>query len=109
MSQAVAGLLGGGRVKKHRWTLSGLRLGNPVYVLGQTKPRTSEALQAEGLDGTLGNSIIEVWGDEDAPGVKCNLARGTELSQIGSSRSGFEYVVLPIILMLGGIGLLGIA
>lgn len=109
MSQAVAGLLGGARVKRHRWTLSGLRLGNPVYVLGQTKPRSSKDLQAEGLDGTLGNSIIEVWGDEDAPGVKCNLARGTELSQISSSRSGFEYVVLPIILMLCGLGLFGLS
>ena len=109
MASAVAGLLGGARVKKHRWTLYGLRLGNPVYVLGQTKPRPSEALQAEGLDGTLGNSIIEVWGNEDAPGVKCTLQRGTELSNLGSSRSGFEYVVVPILLMLSGLGLIGLA
>ena len=109
MAQAVAGLLGGARVKKHRWTLYGLRLGNPVYVLGQTKPRTSDAIQAEGLDGTLGNSIIEVWGNEDAPGVKCTLQRGTELSNLASSRSGFEYLVLPIMLMLGGLGLIGLA
>ena len=109
MAQAVAGLLGGARVKKHRWTLYGLRLGNPVYVLGQTKPRTSDAIQAEGLDGTLGNSIIEVWGNEDAPGVKCTIQRGTELSNLASSRSGFEYLVLPIMLMLGGLGLIGLA
>ena len=109
MASAVAGLLGGARVKQHRWTLYGLRLGNPVYVLGQTKPRPSEALQAEGLDGTLGNSIIEVWGNEDAPGVKCTLQRGTELSNLGSSRSGFEYLALPIMLMLGGLGLIGLA
>ena len=109
MAQAVAGLLGGARVKKHRWTLYGLRLGNPVYVLGQTKPRPSEAIQAEGLDGTLGNSIIEVWGNEDAPGVKCIIQRGTELSNLASSRSGFEYLVLPIMLMLGGLGLIGLA
>ena len=102
-------MIGGATVKKHRWTLYGLRLGNPVYVLGQTKPRASEALQAEGLDGTLGNSIIEVWGDEDAPGVKCVLARGTELSNLGSSRSGFEYIVIPVMLMLGGLGLIGLA
>ena len=109
MAQAVAGLLGGARVKKHRWTLYGLRLGNPVYVLGQTKPRPSDAIQAEGLDGTLGNSIIEVWGNEDAPGVKCTIQRGTELSNLASSRSGFEYLVLPIMLMLGGLGLIGLA
>ena len=109
MAQAVAGLLGGRRVKKHRWTLFGLRLGNPAYVLGQTKPRPSAELEAEGLDGTLGNSMIEIWGNEDAPGVKCTLQRGTELSNIASSRSGFEYLVIPIMLMLGGLGLIGIA
>jgi hypothetical protein len=109
MSQAIAGLLGGARVKKHRWTLYGLRLGNPVYVLGQTKPRTSDALAAEGLDGTLGNSIIEVWGNEDAPGVKCTLHRGTELSNLGRSRSGFELVMLPIVMLIGGIALIGLA
>ena len=109
MSQAIAGLLGGARVKKHRWTLYGLRLGNPVYVLGQTKPRTNDALAAEGLDGTLGNSIIEVWGNEDAPGVKCTLQRGTELANLGRSRSGFELVMLPIVMLIGGIALIGLA
>ena len=109
MSQAIAGMLGGARVKKHRWTLYGLRLGNPVYVLGETKPRTSDALAAEGLDGTLGNSLIEVWGHEDAPGVKCTLQRGTELANLGRSRSGFELVMLPIVMMIGGIALIGLA
>ncbi len=109
MASAIAGLLGGARVKKHRWTLYGLRLGNPVYVLGQTKPRPSEALQAEGLDGTLANSIIEVWGNEDAPGVKCIIQRGTELANLGRARSGFELVVVPMLLMLGGLGLIGLA
>ena len=109
MASAIAGLLGGARVKKHRWTLYGLRLGNPVYVLGQTKPRPSEALQAEGMDGTLGNSIIEVWGNEDAPGVKCIIQRGTELANLGRARSGFELVVVPMLMMLGGLGLIGLA
>ena len=109
MSQAIAGLLGGARVKKHRWTLYGLRLGNPVYVLGETKPRTSDALAAEGLDGTLANSLIEVWGHEDAPGVKCTLQRGTELANLGRSRSGFELVILPIVMMISGIALIGLA
>ena len=109
MASAVASLLGGARVKKHRWTLYGLRLGNPVYILGQTKPRTSEALQAEGLDGTLANSIIEVWGNEDAPGIKCIMQRGTELSNLGRARSGFELVVLPMMMMFAGLGLIGLA
>ena len=109
MASAVAGLLGGAKVKKHRWTLYGLKLGNPVYVLGETKPRPSDQIAAEGLDGTLGNSIIEVWGNEDAPGVKVTLQRGTELSNVGGSRSGFEMLFPPLMLMLGGIALLGLA
>jgi len=109
MASAVAGLLGGATVKKHRWTLHGLKLGNPVYVLGQTKPRSRDELAAEGLDGTLGNSIIDVWGNEDAPGVKCTLQRGTELANLGRSRSGFELIMLPIVMMIGGIALIGLA
>ena len=109
LASAVAGLLGGAKVKKHRWTLYGLKLGNPVYVLGETRPRPSEDVAAEGLDGTLGNSIIEVWGNEDAPGVKVTIQRGTELSNLGSSRSGFEMLFSPLMLLLGGVALLGLA
>jgi len=107
MASAVAGVLGGARVEGHRWTVYGLRLGDPVYLLGQTKPRPAEELQAEGLDGTLGNSTIEVWGNEDAVGTKVTMKRGTELVNLGTSRSGMEMLLPPIILMLGGLGLLG--
>ena len=109
MASAVAGLLGGAKIKKHRWTLYGLRSGDPVYLLGATKPRPAAELQAEGLDGTLGNSTIEVWGNDDAPGMKCTLMRGSELSNVGKSRSGFEMMVPPILLLLGGLSLMGLA
>ena len=109
MAQAAASLLGGTKVTGHRWTLYGLRLGDPVYLLGATKPRPATELQAEGLDGTLGNSTIEVWGNEDAPGMKCTLMRGSELSNVGKSRSGFEMMVPPILLLLGGLSLMGLA
>ncbi len=109
MAQAVAGLLGGARVKKHRWTLYGLRLGNPVYVLGNAVPRPREDLAPEGLDGTLQNSLLEVWGHEDAPGVKCIIQRGSELSSLSRSRSGMELMMVPGLLLLGALALLGIA
>ncbi|MGY8755016.1 MAG: hypothetical protein ACKVIR_04935 [Candidatus Poseidoniales archaeon] len=109
MASAVAGLLGGATIKKHRWTLYGLKLGNPVYLLGQASPRSQEALAAENLDGSLANSLLEVWGNEDAPGIKCTLHRGTELSNLGRSRSPLEMVMVPAILMIGGLALLGIA
>ena len=109
MSQAAASLLRGTKVVGHRWTLYGLRLGDPVYLLGATKPRPAHELQAEGLDGTLGNSTIEVWGNEDALGMKCTLMRGSELSNVGKSRSGFEMLAPPILLLLGGLSLIGLA
>ena len=109
MAQAAASMLRGTRVTGHRWTLYGLRLGDPVYLLGATKPRPATELQAEGLDGTLGNSTIEVWGNEDAPGMKCTLMRGSELSNVGKSRSGVEMLVPPIVLLLGGLSLFGLA
>lgn len=109
MSQAVAGLLGGARVKKHRWTLYGLKLGNPAYLIGNVKPRDRADFAKEGIDGTLQNSIIEVFGDEDQPGTKMTIQRGSELSNLGRSRSGLELVMLPMILIIGGISMLGIA
>jgi hypothetical protein len=109
MSQVIAGVLGGAKVKQHRWTLYGLRLGNPVYLIGNVKPRPREELAAEGLDGTLQNSIIEVFGNEDQPGTKVTIQRGSELSNLGKSRSGIELVMLPMILVIGGISMLGLA
>ncbi len=107
MAQAAANLLRGTKVVGHRWTIYGLRLGDPVYLLGATKPRPAAELQAEGLDGTLGNSTIGVWGNEDAPGTRCTLMRGSELSNVEQSRSGFEMLVPPILLLLGGLSFSG--
>jgi len=109
MAQAAASVFRGARVTDHRWTIYGLRLGDPVYLLGATKPRPAAELQAEGLDGTLGNSTIEVWGDDDGVGMKCTLMRGSELSNVGKSRSGFEMMAPPILLLLGGLSLIGLA
>ena len=109
MASVTANLMRDAQVKKHRWRLYGLRSGDPVYVLGAAKPRPAVELQGEGLDGTLGNSTIEVMGDDDGMGMKCTLMRGTELANIGKSRSGFEMLLPPILLLLGGIGLFGLA
>tara|TARA_B100000900_G_scaffold61005_1_gene46434 strand:- start:2170 stop:3522 length:1353 start_codon:yes stop_codon:yes gene_type:complete len=109
LSQAIAGILGGAKVKKHRWTLYGLKLGNPVYLIGNVKPRSREDLSKEGLDGKLQNSIVEVFGDEDSPGTKVTIQRGSELSNLGKSRSGLELVMLPMLLIIGGISMLGFA
>ena len=104
-----AGFVGGWRVIDHRWTLYGLKLGNPVYLVGQVKSKSNAMIAEEGLDGTLQNSIIEVFGDEDAPGAKATLKRGTELTNIGRSRSTVEMILPAMILFLGAISLLVLA
>jgi len=101
-------VVSGGDVRKHRWTLWGLRLGNPVYLMGNAVSRSSEDLAAEGLDGTLPNSLLQVDGD-DAPGLKANMQRGSELANLGTMRSGFELVITPALLLIGGLALFGVA
>ena len=102
--QMASKLLGGGRIKKHRWTLWGLRIGNPVYAMANVVPRSREEAEAEGCDVTVQHTLLEANG-EDAPGVKTIIRRGTELSNLGTMRSGFEMVIIPAIMLLGGIAL----
>jgi len=101
-SEFAARLFTGGDIRKHRWTVYALRVGNPVYILGTTRSRPREDVQNEGLDGTLQNSLLEVVG-EDAPGIKATLHRGSELANLGKVRSAFEVMIVPLCLTIGGI------
>ena len=105
MTSLLAGAKGV-KVKDHRWTLYGLKLGNPVYLLGTSSSRSQEELSKEGLDGTLQNSLL-VMNGEDAPGVKSIVQRGTELANLGRMRSTMEMIIIPVFLFLGGIALFG--
>ena len=109
MSSLIAGVLGGWRVVDHRWTLYGIKLGNPVYIMGEIRSRPNQEIEAEGLDKTMQNTLIEVWGDKDGIGQKVTLNRGTELSNIGRSRSTVEMISLPMLLLLGAICMLALA
>jgi hypothetical protein len=101
-SEFAARLFTGGDIRKHRWTVYALRVGNPVYILGTTRSRPQEDVQNEGLDGTLQNTLLEVVG-EDAPGIKATLHRGSELANLGKMRSAFEVMMVPLCLTIGGI------
>ena len=108
MTRLSTGLLsGGGRVKQHRWTLWGLRTGNPVYLTGEVTPRTEEEMAAEGIDKTSNNAIAKVLGT-DAPGFKARLDRGTELTNLGSARSSVEVLIIPFFMFLGSLLLIGL-
>ena len=108
MTRLSTGLLsGGGKIKQHRWTLWGLRTGNPVYLTGEVTPRTAEEMTVEELDKTSNNAIAKVVGN-DAPGFKARLDRGTELTNLGNSRSSVEMVIMPFVMFLGTLMLLGL-
>jgi hypothetical protein len=91
------------RILGHRWTLWGLKLGDPCYVMGMIKPRTNEEMSYDKqVDTTLQNSIVYAVG-EKSPGFKPRLEKGTELTAISSARSEFENIVFPIIGLVIGI------
>jgi len=95
-SELMTSLLRGGDVRRHRWTIYALRLGDPAFIQGTIQSRPQEEVQSEGLDTTVQNTLIEVTG-EDQVGSKSILRRGTELSVLGRLRSNFERLILPAI------------
>ena len=76
--------------------------------MGEIRSRTNEDIEAEGLDKTMQNTLIEVWGDKDGVGQKVTLNRGTELSNIGRSRSTIEMISLPMLLFIGALCMLAL-
>jgi hypothetical protein len=91
------------RILRHRWTLWGLKLGDPCYVMAMIKPRTNEQMSHDKqADTTLQNSMVYAVA-EKSPGFKPRLEKGTELTAIASSRSPVENIVFPIIGLLIGI------
>ncbi|MCS5534159.1 MAG: hypothetical protein NZ736_07880 [Candidatus Poseidoniaceae archaeon] len=91
------------KILRHRWTLWGLKLGDPCYVMGMIKPRTNEEMSYDKqVDTTLQNSIVYAVG-EKSPGFKPRLEKGTELTAISSARSQLENIVFPIFGLIIGI------
>ena len=101
-TEFAARLFRNGDVRKHRWTAYALRIGNPVYLLGMIKPRSSEEMSHERLDGTVGHTAISVHG-ENSPGMKANIHRGTELANLGKIRSSAELLIMPIVCVMCGL------
>ncbi len=84
-----------GDVRRHRWTLWGLRMLDPCYVMGDAQSRKKESLEREkSVDKTIQNSLLEVVG-EDSPGFKARLVKGTELTNLDDMKSQFELLVIP--------------
>jgi len=79
-----------------RWTLYGLRLGDPLYIHGEVASRSEDELSEEKIDDTLSNSLLKVIGNEDPPGQELILIQGTEYSILAYTYSLFETLYLPV-------------
>ena len=79
-----------------RWTLYALRLGDPIYVHAEVTMREEEETELEGLDGTVGHSMLKVVGHTDTPGQSLVLMQGTEYSQLAYSYSMMENLYFPL-------------
>ena len=79
-----------------------LRIGDPIYALGRVQPRTSEALAAEGLDGSVPSSNLTMVGEDDV-GISASMHRGTELSVMCSVRSTTEAIITPALMVIAAV------
>lgn len=88
---------GGWTILKHKWTLWGISLGDPCYILGTAKNRPKES------NDSLRNyqqTLMQVIG-ESGVGFEARLERGTELGVLGKVKSQIEYKIIPGILAAG--------
>ena len=95
-SLAVKGF--GGNIKRHRWTMYGIKIGDPIYLTGEIRNRSDKELKKEGIspykDRTRKSGALEVVG-ENSPALTAYLERGTELGALSGTRSSFDYMIPP--------------
>ena len=96
-----------GDVKRHRWTLHGLRISDPVYLLATLRNRSDAALEAAGIDRSIQNAILEAVGEKSV-NLKPRLEKGTELTALAGARSQLENLVFPVIGLIIGIAFIGL-
>tara|TARA_B100000945_G_scaffold133029_1_gene106160 strand:+ start:5169 stop:6482 length:1314 start_codon:yes stop_codon:yes gene_type:complete len=107
MKGLFTNILLSGDIRRHRWTLWGLKIGDPCYLLATLKSRSDQNLQAEQIDRTLQNALLEAVG-EKAPGFKPRMEKGTELTALSGARSDLEYLIIPTLALLASIVMLGV-
>tara|TARA_B100000945_G_scaffold318694_1_gene324134 strand:- start:538 stop:1968 length:1431 start_codon:yes stop_codon:yes gene_type:complete len=99
---------GGWTILKHKWTLWGLALGDPCYVLGKAENRPKNMKKEkwfaeDGITPIRRNDqqlLMQVVG-ESGVGFDARLERGSELAVLGKVMSQFEYKIIPGIIAIG--------
>ena len=87
-------------VGKTRWTLYGLRLGDPVYIRGELSSRPKKELSKENLIDAPKNAIMRVQGQNKTPEYEYVLAQGSEYSILAYAYSVFETFYLPLFYLM---------
>ena len=87
-------------VGKTRWTLYGLRLGDPVYIRGELVARSKKELADENLIDAPKNAVMKVQGQNKTPEYEYVLAQGSEHSILAYTYSVFETFYLPMFYLL---------
>ncbi|MEC9458068.1 MAG: hypothetical protein VYD27_03765 [Candidatus Thermoplasmatota archaeon] len=99
---------GGWTILEHKWTLWGLALGDPCYILGKAENRPKNMKKEkwfaeDGITPIRRNDqqlLMQVVG-ESGVGFDARLERGSELGVLGKVKSQFEYKIIPGILAAG--------
>jgi hypothetical protein len=100
----ILNLMTSGDVRRHRWTLFGLKIGDPIYLTGEVSNRDNIEFQHENIepykDLTRKSAVLQVKG-RDSPGFRSYLERGSELGVLSNARSQYDYLIPGAIAVIG--------
>jgi hypothetical protein len=85
-----------------KWTLAGFGIGDPVYVLGDCVPRSTEHMEKWGSHDTLPQALLTMVPTTDT-GDASIVHYGTEMDVLAKNRSLFEIFIVPLLIFLFGI------
>lgn len=83
-----------------RWQVTGIGVGDPVYLLGNVVPRTAEDLAANGTHPTAQSALLTMTQSKDGVGNQSLFHLGTELTLLGGMRSTMESIIIPSIVLI---------
>lgn len=92
---------GGWTILEHKWTLWGLSLGDPCYILGKAENRPKKDRE-EGIISRGQHTLMQVVGESGVE-FEARLERGSELGVLSTVRSQFEYKIIPGIIAAGAL------
>lgn len=86
---------GGG---KWRWTIHAITAYDPIYCLGRVEKRNADDLENCPSDNSVQQSLLVMRGNKDI-GMETKFTRGTELGLMRRTRSTFELLVVPLLML----------